>query len=696
MPNSRLVEVLAQCPDARQSPDGWRASCPVHGGESGSSLHLWDDDGDVRVHCFGGCDFREVRAYFGLEGSPPHRMLRPHQREYRYQDAKGRHTFSVIAHREPGQPKAFRQCRPDPLGGQILWNMHGVERVLYHLPQLLNAPLETLVYVVEGEKDVENLEALGYVATTNPGGAKKWLPQYTASLQGRRVVVLPDNDKPGEEHAQMVAHALSGVAAHVSILDLPGLKRGGDVSDWLAAGGTKDLLDTLTREVLAVEEAEHRSMLISMDMVEEEEVDWLWWPYIMRGALTMVDGDPGQGKSLLTLALAAHLSRGTPLPDQQGCCTITVPQGRSLFFAEEDSPSTTVAPRLKAMNADRSQIHIVDPARAEQLAPHQQFSLQNLAPLEWEIAKFQPLLIVIDPLQSYLGAKVDMNRANEVRPLVRGLARLAAKHHVAILCVRHAAKGGGGEGSRAMMRGLGSVDFVAAARTALYVEEHPTVRTQALLCHTKSNVSARGRTLIFSRDEGRFEWAGLTRLTDEDIAGSGRGPNPRERLKAAFWLEKRLSGGHQWPASDIAEEALEEYGISSKQLFAAREILGVETKKEKNVSNGGWLWRLPEVCIIKHKKITQDTSSSSDTTDTTSTTDSSPLTRNLPHIFDSTRNLRSLADGVDSRKAPEDVEDSLVDHHHADTPARDDTRTPFCQGLHDDYNYRDLEEGEDA
>jgi Protein of unknown function (DUF3987) len=147
-------------------------------------------------------------------------------------------------------PKSFRQCRPDGRGSWIR-NVEGVRHVLYRLPQLLAAKPETTVFIVEGESDANNLAALGQVATTNVGGAGKWRAEYNEALRGRHVVILPDNDEPGRRHAEQVAEALVPVAATVKIVELPGLPSKGDVSDWLAKGGTPKALRALVAAVPA-------------------------------------------------------------------------------------------------------------------------------------------------------------------------------------------------------------------------------------------------------------------------------------------------------------------------------------------------------------------------------------------------------------------------------------------------------------
>src|SRR5262249_26474054 len=140
----------------------------------------------------------------------------------------------------------FPQRRPDGKG-DWLWNLNGVSRVLYRLPRLLAASSEETVFVAEGEKDVATLERLGLLATTNPGGAGKWRPEFNETLRDRHVVILPDNDPPRETHANHVARHLPRIAASLQILRMPDLPGKGDVSDWVAAGGDRDDLLGLVR-----------------------------------------------------------------------------------------------------------------------------------------------------------------------------------------------------------------------------------------------------------------------------------------------------------------------------------------------------------------------------------------------------------------------------------------------------------------
>jgi DNA primase len=159
---------------------------------------------------------------------------------YDYVDELGRLLFQCVRY----DPKNFAQRQPDGRGGWI-WNLKGVRRVLYQLPKLKDADL---VFVVEGERDVQTVERLGLVGTCNPMGAGpgKWLPAYSDSLRGKRVVIIPDADEPGRKHAANIARQLLDVAAEVRMIKLPGVK---DISDWALAGGTIEQLEKLVAGV---------------------------------------------------------------------------------------------------------------------------------------------------------------------------------------------------------------------------------------------------------------------------------------------------------------------------------------------------------------------------------------------------------------------------------------------------------------
>ena len=352
--------------------------------------------------------------------------------------------------------------------------------------------------------------------------------------------------------------------------------------------------------------------------VAPEPVEWLWEPYIALGTLCMLDGDPGIGKSLLMLQLAANISQGFPFPDQTGTPTVgTRTPHTVLIMTREDSLAKTIRPRLDASGADVSRVHIsanwLDAEGKEQA-----FTLKHLPLLEAELQRLQPRLVVLDPIQSFFG-DIDMHRANQTRQLLDPLGALADKYNCAIVCVRHPAKSGDGVG-KALHRGLGSVDIIGAARTGLFIEQYPGDETQALMCQTKSNLGPKGRTQIFSKQEGVFAWVRPSRLTDEDLAGSGRGPNHRAFLEAVLWLEQRLEGGLAWNATDIEAEA-ESQDVSSGLLKRAKKALKVVSTQIKGEAHAGWTWRLPPLSLPPTKTPSTDSSVPTDSSDTTDSPD---------------------------------------------------------------------------
>jgi len=252
-----IDEILARLDGPKTNSSGWQAHCPAHDDREASLSLAEGDDGRVLVHCHAGCPTEAVVKALGLDlhdlfppkptanGHTP--AAKPHVvATYNYRDEHGTSLYESVRY----APKGFRQRRPDGTGGWH-WSLDGTRRVPYRLPELLAADPAAMVYVVEGEKDADRLASLGLVATTNAMGAGKWRAEYSESLRGRHVVILPDNDDPGRKHAEGVAASLGGIAASIKVLPLPGLPPKGDVSDWLDAGGTVDDLDKLVREAPA-------------------------------------------------------------------------------------------------------------------------------------------------------------------------------------------------------------------------------------------------------------------------------------------------------------------------------------------------------------------------------------------------------------------------------------------------------------
>ncbi len=220
----------------------WIARCPAHADVQQSlGIKFPGDNGAVILTCYAGCDTKQIVAALGMGMSDlwspkekPARAARPQiVATYDYVEENGTLLYQAVRYR----PKGFKQRRPDGRGWS--WNLGDAPRVPYHLPELIAAvQAGKVVFICEGEKDVDALRAIGLTATTNAAGAEKWRPEYVPFFQGAHVVILPDNDEPGRKHARTVARALHPVAASLRVVQLPDLPVKGDVSDWLKAGGS--------------------------------------------------------------------------------------------------------------------------------------------------------------------------------------------------------------------------------------------------------------------------------------------------------------------------------------------------------------------------------------------------------------------------------------------------------------------------
>jgi putative DNA primase/helicase len=230
---------IAHALEARRSGSSWMARCPAHD-DRNPSLSIREGDGKVLLHCHAGCTQRDVIAALKAKGLWPERSANQRRAivaTYDYVDEAGNVLYQVVR----TQPKGFFQRRSDGHGGWI--NKKSKRQVLYHLREIVEAPI---VFVVEGEKDVETLRGQGFVATTNAGGAEvPWLPEFTEALAGREVILIPDNDRPGRERAARIARALLGRVTRLVILELESAK---DVTEWFERGhGELELIELVEK-----------------------------------------------------------------------------------------------------------------------------------------------------------------------------------------------------------------------------------------------------------------------------------------------------------------------------------------------------------------------------------------------------------------------------------------------------------------
>ena len=312
--------------------------------------------------------------------------------------------------------------------------------------------------------------------------------------------------------------------------------------------------------------------IISMDTVKAEEVQWLCKPYIPYGKLTIIEGDPGEGKTSFALWVASLLTQGKGF-DENGNI-IQINPVNVVYQTAEDGLADTVKPRLLAAGADCSKVKVIDDSEKSLYMDDER--------LEMALKETGAKLLILDPLQAYLGDRVDMNRANEAREMTKKLAAMAERTGCAVILVGHMNKG---SGAKAAYRGIGSIDFFAIARSVLLVAKVPddcSVRAEAQI---KCNLAAEGSTMAFRLDENGFNWIGEYDISaDELLSGSTGG----DKHKAAEdFLKNILSNGKKVPVSSIFAQA-KAIGVSKRTIESVKRELGVKSIKD----GATWLWKM--------------------------------------------------------------------------------------------------------
>jgi hypothetical protein len=445
-------------PDTKEN---YKAKCPFHEDDTPSlSVNLesglfkcfgCQEKGDVftfyqKKH---GCDFREAMKKLsrlaGLNGDRTEApKARPRiVRTYDYEDPKGNLLSQVCRF----EPKDFRQRHPDGKGNWI-WDMKGVPRVPYHLPQIMSVDPGVPVFVCEGERDVDALIDLGLTATCNPMGAGTWRKEYNQYFKGLKVIILPDNDRAGRDHGQQVAQNLYGVAASVKVVELPGLPEKGDVSDWLKAGGTTEQLLSLAEAAPEWKPAQDQEEDSPEDLLIFKANDFvnldlqpkrvILHPWISEYSIIMIYGPRGVGKTMLVFGLLDSITRGVPF----GPWEVITPV-RCLYLDGEMPPQDT-AERLDLLARGKrlEELFIYSDAYTTGLGRPK----ANLLDDEWRQAMKKSLLKrgikvwVVDNLAS-LAPGIDENSKEQYDPINQWFLELRAAG-ITTIFLHHAGKSG--------------------------------------------------------------------------------------------------------------------------------------------------------------------------------------------------------------------------------------------------------------
>ena len=321
--------------------------------------------------------------------------------------------------------------------------------------------------------------------------------------------------------------------------------------------------------------------LIHMEDVVSKEVEWLWYPYIPYRKITIIEGDPGEGKTTLVLKLAAALSRDLPLPcgDDKEYEPIHI-----IYQTAEDGIEDTIKPRLEKAGADCSMIRVIDETDKE-------LSMTDDR-LEQAIIETGARLIILDSIQAYIGATVDMHRANEIRPVLKHLGIIAEKHNCAIILISHMNKA---SGSKSTYRGLGSIDIQATARSVLLVSrfrDKPNIR---IMAHDKSSLAPAGDAIGFEMTEDNgMVCIGPYDITIVELLFGNEGRGKKKLDIAENFIKEYFGTNKVIPSNEIMMEAAKR-SIKRNTLLSAKKKLGITSDKEK-AEDGTiyWTWVMPE------------------------------------------------------------------------------------------------------
>lgn len=496
--------VLVHLHVMRRRGDTASALCPAHEDRQASLSISRGDDVDVVLHCHAGCTPEAVCTALGvslgeLTGREPHLVC-----EYEYRTAEGVLAYVV----ERWSPKTFRPRLIDGTYGRP----RAADELLYNLPRVTWAKSNGApVYVVEGERDVETCAEHDVVATTAMSGASQaWLPQFSEALAGADVVIVADADQPGRARARRLVDELQPYARTVRAV-VP--RYGKDITDHLLAGYSLDLLNPLAAETGLVR--------YGFGNIASQPIDWAWKGWLPAGMFTIVEGDPGDGKSTLTADLAARWSTGMPMPDGT-----PNPFGKPVkvgMMSSEDDPGRIIKPRLIGAGANPNNvIYIEGVPDGAQYVRHLDLEL-DVDALHDAIVADRLSVVLLDPLMAYLG-NTRTNLDNEVRRVLGPLRIIAEETGCAIIAVRHLRKSGG----KAVYAGGGSIAFTGFSRVVLVVGRNPHDAEQRVLAQTKNNLAAIQTSLAYRIVEDttgfisapRLIWEGESELMAVDLLDS--------------------------------------------------------------------------------------------------------------------------------------------------------------------------------
>lgn len=475
-----------------------------------------------------------------------------------YEDA-AHHNVVFVGRDADGHPRYAssrginEKFRQDAAGAEKAFGFahRGTDKQLL----VFEAPIDLLSFI---ELFPKNWQQHNYLSLGGVSG--KALQQFLSERPDvERVFLCLDADKAGEDACKRLTALLPDTVSVTRIQ--PCMKDWNDVLVHRAEIPNRNYFKSI---VLKEPSKPETVKIIRMSDVELTPVDWLWKPYLPFGKLSVLQGNPGEGKTYFAMHLAAACTNGKLLPNMEHMEPFNV-----IYQTAEDGLGDTVKPRLIEAGADLDRVLVIDDSEV-------QLTLSDER-IEKAIVENNARLVIIDPIQAYLGADVDMNRANEVRPIFMRLGQVAQRTGCAILLIGHLNKAAG---MQSLQRGLGSIDIAAAVRSVLFIGKLKHDPTMRILTHEKSSLAPPGVSLAFSLgNEGGFRWVGEYDITADEML-SGIEPQRETKIQQAKDLIcTLLAGGKQVLSEDIDKAALER-GIPGRTVRDAKRELGDALKSK--------------------------------------------------------------------------------------------------------------------
>lgn len=567
----------------------------------------------------------------GVSGPAPAVLLRKKPAEG-VQQGRGVSTRCLYELRDPeGNVVAYHGRRDFADGSKNFWwqspdgkaklSVKSAELPLYGCEHLAAVEPDAPVVVVEGEKAQEALHRLGITAVgTVTGAAVTPSADVLRVLVGRPVLLWPDNDEKGRAHMAAIAKRLRVLGVEPAWVTWPDAPEKGDAAD-LAETGGKEAVEELLRGAVRVEdagllsEAPHTNGVVPngattmspglvvhcMANLTSEEVRWLWRGRIPLGKITVLDGDPGLGKSTVTLDIAVRLTLGKPMPD--GVYGDLEGPASVLLLTAEDGLRDTVLPRLEAVGADRERVFALESVPDAEGKPGMPAIPRDLEVIERMIVEHDVKLIIVDPLIAFLGDSQETNtwRDQDIRRALGPFAQMLERTGCASLLVRHLNKGSGGN---PIYRGGGSIGIIGAARSGLLVQKDPDDDTgvRRVMAPTKANLSAPAKAMAYHMEQAvngsvMVVWEGETEHTAVGLLADPLPEEERGALADAITFLRAELYGKPVEVKELNQRA-RSAGHSLRSIERARKKLGVKATKEQ-WPNAPWFLSLPVVYLKK-------------------------------------------------------------------------------------------------